>query len=108
MDVVITDGYKIETWFYPVQDSPLQGAGQKDMLFYSVLDDKEKPTLVICNGDSDNMLYQHIFLAPLYTTNGFNVVTFVWRGFGGSSEFKMNSNVAPQFKKDILIYSWCL
>ena len=92
MDVTTKDGYRIETWFYPAQDVPAEGAGQTEMLPYKTIDDSRRPILIICNGDAGNMSYQQISLATLYAANGFNVVTFDWRGFGESSEFEMDSD----------------
>lgn len=92
LDVVTDDGYRIATWFYPAQDIPEQNAGQSDMLPYRTMDNKPRPTLIICNGDAGNMSYQQIMLASIYAANGFNVVTFDWRGFGESSEFLMNED----------------
>lgn len=92
LNVVTKDGYRIETWFYPAQNMPDENAGQSEMLPYKTLDNKRRPTLIICNGDTGNMSYQQIILASIYVANGFNVVTFDWRGFGESSEFEMNPN----------------
>ena len=92
MDVTTKDGYRIETWFYPAQDVPAEGAGQDERLPYKTIDDSRRPTLIICNGDAGNMSYQQISLATLYAANGFNVVTFDWRGFGESSEFEMDAD----------------
>ena len=90
LEVVTPDGYSIETWFYPAQDMPEEGAGRDEMLPYRTLDDSRRPTLIICNGDAGNMSYQQIGMAGLYTACGLNVVTFDWRGFGDSSEFEMD------------------
>ncbi|MBQ2913674.1 MAG: alpha/beta fold hydrolase [Bacteroidales bacterium] len=84
------DGYKIETWFFPAQDMPDYKAGQKEMLPYKTKDNQKRPTLIICNGDAGNMSYMQIDLAAVYAANGYNVVTFDWRGFGNSSQFEMN------------------
>lgn len=92
LNVITQDGYRLETWFYPAQEAPRADAGQSEMLPYSVLDKKRRPTLVICNGDAGNMSYQQILLASLYAANGFNVVTFDWRGFGRSDEFPMDED----------------
>lgn len=61
------------------------------------MDNKKRPTLIICNGDAGNMSYMQIDLAAVYAANGYNVVTFDWRGFGDSTEFEMN--------KDYLCYT---
>lgn len=90
LDVVTEDGYEIETWYYPAQDMPGDGAGQDEMLPYRTLDAQKRPTLVICNGDAGNMSYQQVWMAEFYASCGINVVTFDWRGFGASSEFEMD------------------
>lgn len=92
LKVTTKDGYRIETWFYPAQDIPHPDSQQSNILPYKTLDNKKRPTLIICNGDAGNMSYQQIDLAAIYATNGFNVVTFDWRGFGNSAEFEMNSD----------------
>lgn len=92
LNVITPDGYRIETWFYPAQETPNPDTGQHEMLPYKVLDKAKRPTLVICNGDAGNMSYQQIWLASLYTARGFNVVTFDWRGFGQSDDFPMDED----------------
>ena len=92
LDVTTEDGFRIETWFYPAQDFPGEDSGRQDMLPYTTMDEEQKPTLVICNGDAGNMSYQQIDLAMIYAACGFNVVTFDWRGFGASSEFEMDND----------------
>ena len=92
LDVTTGDGFRIETWFYPAQDFHGEDSGRQDMLPYTTMDEEQKPTLVICNGDAGNMSYQQIDLAMIYATCGFNVVTFDWRGFGASSEFEMDND----------------
>lgn len=92
LNVITQDGYRIETWFYPAQEAPDTLSGQTKMLPYRVMDKTRRPTLVICNGDAGNMSYQQIWLASLYVANGFNVVTFDWRGFGQSADFPMDED----------------
>lgn len=92
LNVITEDDYRIETWFYPTQDFPKENAGQKEMLPYKVIDNAKRPTIIICSGDAGNMSYQQIGFAMMYSANGYNVVTFDWRGFGNSSEFEMDSN----------------
>lgn len=92
LPVLTEDGYKIKTWFFPAQDMPTKKAKSERMLPYKTLSKESRPTIVICNGDAGNMSYQQIFLAKIYTANGYNVVTFDWRGFGESSDFPMNEN----------------
>ncbi len=90
LPVKTKDGYKIETWFFPAQDMPDYKAGQKEMLPYKTKDNKKRPTLIICNADDGNMSYMQLDLAAVYAANGYNVVTFDWRGFGNSFQFEMN------------------
>ncbi len=72
LDVETRDGYKIACWFFPAETGT------------------PRPTIIICNGDTANMSYIQLFLAEVYTANGYNVATFDWRGFGQSSEFEMD------------------
>ena len=92
LDVSTSDNYKIETWYFPAQSLPEDNAGNGKPLPYKTLDNNKRPTLIICNGDAGNMSYYQLVLAMVYTANGYNVVTFDWRGFGTSSEFPMNTN----------------
>lgn len=90
LDVVTKDGFCINTWFFPAQDIPADNAAQQGMIPYRTLDGTRRPTLIICNADAGNMSYTQLSLVPLYTANGYNVVTFDWRGFGESSAFTMD------------------
>ncbi len=95
LDIVTKDNYKIKTWFFPAQNpisdeefSQLNGAKRE----YSVLDENPRPTIIICTGDAGNMSYYQLIAALNYTLEGYNVVTFDWRGFGHSSPFEMDKN----------------
>lgn len=95
LNVKTKDGYKIATWFFPAQNSisepeieKLNGAKRE----YKLLDNKRRPTIIICNGDAGNMSYFQLYLAEAWSNRGFNVVTFDWRGFGSSSPFAMDRN----------------
>lgn len=97
LEVKTPDGLKIKTWFYPAQDSlsakeleQAWSSGQKRG--YKTLDSKKRPTVIICNGDAGNMSWQQYYMAMNYTANGYNVVTFDWRGFGESDDWKMNTD----------------
>lgn len=94
INVKTKDGYRITTWFFPAQkslsDSEL--ALNKSKREYKTLDNKKRPTIIICNGDAGNMSYFQLYLAEAWTNMGFNVATFDWRGFGTSSAFVMNKN----------------
>lgn len=102
LDVTTSDGLKIKTWFFPVQSTPseqeLSSSWQNPVKKpYKTLDDKPHPTIIIANGDAGNMSYQQLYHAQYFTSKGYNVVTFDWRGFGESSEWAMNT--------DYLVYS---
>lgn len=95
LNVKTRDGYKIATWFFPAQNSlsepelkKLNGAKRE----YKLLDNKRRPTIIICNGDAGNMSYFQLYLAEAWSNRGFNIVTFDWRGFGDSSPFAMDRN----------------
>ncbi len=103
ISITTADGLVLKGWFYPAQDTSgianqivgrilpvpekLKTAPRKYFLQYN----KRLPTIVICDGDAGNMSYL-IFYAYHFFTKGFNVLTFDWRGFGGSSEWEMDKN----------------
>ncbi len=97
INVITPDGLKIKTWFYPAQDSLSQTEREKawnnpQIRKYEILDKTKRPTVIICNGDAGNMSWQQYYMVMSYTANGYNVVTFDWRGFGESSEWEMDAN----------------
>ena len=95
LEVITNDGYKIETCFFPAQ-SPLSEGELRDLngnrRTYETQDETKRPTIIVCNGDAGNMAYFQLYLAKSWTSRGFNVVTFDWRGFGKSSPFAMDRN----------------
>ena len=95
LEVITNDGYKIETWLFPAQ-SPLSEGELRDLngnrRTYETQDETKRPTIIVCNGDAGNMSYFQLYLAKSWTSRGFNVVTFDWRGFGKSSPFAMDRN----------------
>lgn len=102
LDVTTSDGLKIKTWFFPAQHTPseqeISASWEKPIKKpYKTIDNKLRPTLIIANGDAGNMSYQQLNHAQYFTSKGYNVVTFDWRGFGESSEWEMNV--------DYLVYS---
>jgi pimeloyl-ACP methyl ester carboxylesterase len=97
INVITPDGLKIKTWFYPAQDTLTQIESEKfwnnpQIRKYETLDNKKRPTVIICNGDNANMSWQQYYMVMSYTANGYNVVTFDWRGFGESDEWEMNTD----------------
>lgn len=92
LEVVTTDGYRIETWFYPAQIISDSVQPSEVPLPFKTLDETRRPTLIICNADAANMSYYQMMLAACYTANGYNVVTFDWRGFGASDPFEMDTD----------------
>ena len=95
LEVITNDGSKIETWFFPAQ-SPLSEGELRDLngnrRTYETQNETKRPTIIVCNGDAGNMAYFQLYLAKSWTSRGFNVVTFDWRGFGKSSPFAMDRN----------------
>ncbi len=95
LDVVTPDGIKIKTWFYPAQE-PLSQSEREQFWNnpikrkYNTLDEIKRPTVIICNGDAGNMSWQQYYMVMSYSAQGYNVVTFDWRGFGESDEWEMN------------------
>lgn len=102
LDVTTSDGLKIKSWFFPAQtrltDEEISLAWENPMKRpYKIIDENPFPTIIIANGDAGNMSNQQLHHAQYFTSKGFNVVTFDWRGFGESSEWDMNI--------DYLVYS---
>ena len=102
LEVKTSDGLMIKTWFFPAQITPsdkeLEAAWENPVKkTYRTIDNKCRPTIIICNGDAGNMSWQQLHYAQYFTIKGYNVVTFDWRGFGESSEWNMNT--------DYLVYS---
>lgn len=97
LTVTTSDNLKIKTWFFPAQIKPSDQ--EKYMAWenpvkkpYKTIDNEKHPTIIIANGDAGNMSYQQLFFAQYFTNNGYNVVTFDWRGFGESSDWEMNTD----------------
>lgn len=97
LEVKTTDGFQIKTWFFPAQpslteqemDVAWEHAQKKS---YQVFEKTPRPTIVIANGDAGNMSFQQLHHAQFFTSKGYNVVTFDWRGFGESSDWEMDNN----------------
>ncbi|MEA4966877.1 MAG: alpha/beta fold hydrolase [Bacteroidaceae bacterium] len=102
LNVTTSDGLKIKTWFYPAQpalsEKEINEAWNNPVKKpYVAPYSKNRPTIIIANGDAGNMCYQQLYHALYFTSKGYNVVTFDWRGFGESSEWEINN--------DYLVYS---
>lgn len=102
LDVITSDGLKIKTWFFPAQPALSEkeiGESWENPIkkTYKTIDNSLHPTIIIANGDAGNMSYQQLHHALYFTSKGYNVVTFDWRGFGKSSEWEINN--------DYLVYS---
>ena len=102
MDISTPDGYNIKTWYYPAQEL-INTKGDQGWFFYfsigsliqreyKLINKQPKPTIILCNGDADNM-QGLINFVPYLVANGFNVVTFDWRGFGQSSKFPTDTSL---------------
>ncbi len=93
--VKTVDHVSINVWFFPVQDSTNTGRYKKKapVREYKADDQTKYPTVILCDADSNNMAYL-IMQAQFLGTNGFNVVTFDWRGFGKSQKWKFDENIA--------------
>jgi len=89
-----TDGYKLKGWFYPAQDSSkLLLTCDTTLCYkkYKKVDDVQKPTIIICDGDAQNMSWL-LWYAKQLVVKGFNVFTFDWRGFGESDNWPTERN----------------
>ena len=104
------DNYLINVWFYPAQkalsnDSMRYYFNKKtEIRPFKLSNDNKKPTIIICDGDAQNMSNPLLSFAYMYCTNGFNVITFDWRGFGKSQYFPIDTNylVYSEFITDYL------
>lgn len=102
------DDYLLNVWFYPAQkslsnDSMRYYFNKKTELRPFETSNDKKPTIIVCNGDAGNMA-KLLSFAYIYSTNGFNVITFDWRGFGESQYFPIDTNylVYSEFIDDYL------
>lgn len=71
-NIYTSDGYKINTWFFKTKKTP-------------------QKVIVFCNGDAGNKSYLLDYVKPLLEKN-IAVVLFDYRGFGGSSDFKIKAD----------------
>lgn len=108
-----SDSLNIKGWFSPAQDTagiansivgrmvPVPPELKCKPRNYATLDEKRKPTIIICDGDAGNMT-QLIFYAYHLFTRGYNVLLFDWRGFGESSDWPIEQDrlCYPQFLLD--------
>lgn len=92
------DNIRLNVWFYPAQellsDDSIKKYLEDEHLEreYVVDESIKKPTILICNGDANNMAYL-LSYATFLCPNGYNVLTFDWRGFGKSQEWKFNEEI---------------
>jgi pimeloyl-ACP methyl ester carboxylesterase len=105
-EVTITtpNGLNLRGWFFPAQDTtgitnniigrllPVPDEQKCTPRDYAVKYNEKRPTIIICDGDAGNMTY-FIFYAYHFFTKGYNVLTFDWRGFGGSSDWPMDQDL---------------
>ena len=96
LDIKTKDSVNIKVWFVPAQEhQPVDTirAYYKSprKRVYILSDTIPKPTIVVCNGDAGNMVGLISFING-YVREGYNVVTFDWRGFGESGKFTIDKN----------------
>lgn len=97
------DSIVLHGWFYPAQDTsgiandlvgavvPVPPERRPGPRPYAVRGGTPAPTVVVCDGDAGNMA-DLILCAYNLSTRGFNVLTFDWRGFGESAEWRLDPN----------------
>jgi uncharacterized protein len=90
-----SDSLHINAWFYPAQDTagiandlvgrylPVPAELRHSPRPYIIEENIRHPTIIVSLADAGNMQYL-LFYAYHLCTLGFNVLTFDWRGFGGS------------------------
>jgi len=69
-------------------------------LFKAATDSKK---IIILSYDGNGNMSKMIEMASQFLTLGYNVITYDYRGYGGSSDFKINNNfyMYAQFEKDL-------
>jgi len=77
------DGLTLKGWFF----SPKKKSG----------------TVIVISNDGEGNMSSMIEMASYFTSAGYNVLTYDYRGYGGSGPFKINNKfvVYPQFAKDL-------
>jgi len=87
--VTTADSLHVESWFFPAQALPTQealAAARQGAPPAYAAPPEPCPTLVVANGDADNMSSQLNFVIA-FCPLGYNVVLFDWRGFGASGSW---------------------
>lgn len=64
---------------------------------------KKSPNWVVISGSGDGNMADHIEIVNSFLSAGYNVVTYDYRGYGASSEFKIDPDlfIYPQFITDL-------
>ncbi|HLF33172.1 MAG TPA: alpha/beta fold hydrolase [Cyclobacteriaceae bacterium] len=95
LDVKTSDGIRIKAWFLPSQHRTMEEVRESmanpQSPEYMIRNNEKKPTIIICDGDAQNMSV-NLILAWWLLEKGFNVVTFDWRGFGESDDWEINED----------------
>jgi len=80
---------------------PTKDGMQLSAWFYKSTSDSKK--VIIISGNGDGNMSNNIEIASLFISLGYNVISYDYRGFGESSEFKINNNfyIYAQFEKDL-------
>lgn len=97
LKVKTSDNILLNAWFYPAQElisiDSMKYYQEGNLIRNYVVDESiKKPTIIICDGDANNMMYL-ISFACFLCSNGYNVITFDWRGFGESQKWTFDDNI---------------
>jgi pimeloyl-ACP methyl ester carboxylesterase len=97
LKIKTSDNILLNAWFYPAQElismDSMKYYQDGDLIRTYVVDESiKKPTIIICDGDANNMIYL-ISYACFLCSNGYNVLTFDWRGFGKSQKWTFDNNI---------------
>ncbi|MFZ4412262.1 MAG: alpha/beta hydrolase [Bacteroidales bacterium] len=89
-------GLTYEKLSIPTKDNMMLAAW-----FYKAPAESKKIIIISCNGEGN--MSKMIEMASQFLTLGYNVITYDYRGYGESSDFKINSNfyMYAQFEKDL-------
>ncbi len=80
---------------------PTKDGMQLAAWFYKSNSDSKK--VIIMSGNGEGNMSKSIEMASQFISLGYNVIAYDYRGFGESSEFKINNNfyIYAQFEKDL-------
>ncbi len=91
--VITEDGYRIKCFLFPAQEAKKVTAEMYNNPHkYPYASYPPRKTVIVSSGDGGNMMNMLSYIHT-FATNGFNVVSFDWRGFGESDSWETDENL---------------